>query len=187
MKKVIFALCLLFAIVSCSNENKLKSNESKMKSGIKDYFEKNANDPKSYEFVDLKITDTLTLGEVANQNIEVIDKSIKDNIEFLKDRKKFEAEYPNPDAKMDFASYEEIIKYDKKSKELFEKFSNSTEIVLYKVSHKYRLKNEFGAIILLTNDFVFDKDFIVVDMAKKDKPIIDIINMYCYKNYFLKK
>ena len=70
MRKVILIMSLSIALFSCSNE-------SKMKSGIKEYFNTKAKDPKSYEFVELKVFDTLTIGEVAKEIIESNNRNIQ--------------------------------------------------------------------------------------------------------------
>ena len=183
MKKVILIMSLSIALFSCSNE-------SKMKSGIKEYFNTNAKDPKSYEFVELKVFDTLTVGAVAKSVIEDIDQNIKrenDNIIF---RKKLMANYPTvngSEEKRKIESSEEMIKIYNTDKESVKKFLSSKEVVLYNATHRYRLKNGFGALDLLSSDFVFDKDLKVVEMATDKTPFYKINKQYCYKNYFNKK
>ena len=183
MKKVILILSFSMVLISCSNE-------SKMKSGIKDYFDKNAKDPKSYEFVELKVFDTLTIGKVAKQVIEDIDQNIKtenDNITFEND---LMAKYPTvtgSEEKEKIKSSQDMIKSYNTDKEKIKTFLNSKEIVLYNATHKYRLKNGFGALDLSSSDFVFDKGFNVVKMASEGDPVFDINAGYCYEHYFNKK
>jgi hypothetical protein len=183
MKKVILFMSLSIALFSCSNE-------SKMKSGIKEYFNTNAKDPKSYEFVELKVFDTLTIGAVAKSVIEDIDRNIQSEKDDIIFQKGLMAKYPTltgSEEKSKIESSEEMIKIYKTDKEAVKKFLNSKEIVLYNASHKYRLKNGFGALDLSNSDFVFDKDFNVVKMATENDPVYDINAGYCYEHYFNKK
>ena len=63
MKKNVLLVVLSVLIMACSNDNK-------MKSAIKDYMNKNAKDPQSYEYVDLKIMDTIQIEEFAKKTID---------------------------------------------------------------------------------------------------------------------
>ena len=62
MKKIL--LVLIFPLLlSCGNE-------SKMKSELKQYVEKNFNDPESYELVNIKVWDTIYAKELAEKEIK---------------------------------------------------------------------------------------------------------------------
>jgi len=182
MKKIILGLGIVLSLISCSNE-------SKMKSGLKDYFDKNANDPKSYEFVELKVFDTITLGEVAERAPRYIAQDIAEYTELM---------YIPPIATESLILYENEERKERiKAKQIaFEKFSpdkekikpflNSKEIVLYNVSHTYRLKNALGALGLSSSDFVFDKDFNIVKIVSEGNDVHQVNYDYCYRNYFNK-
>ena len=58
MKKIFIILTTLF-LFSCNNP------ESKMRTEIKKYLDKNSKDSKTYEFVELIIKDTVIEGELA--------------------------------------------------------------------------------------------------------------------------
>ena len=163
MKKALTLLGLLILLISCN------SNESKMKSGIKEYLEKNAKDPKSYEFVELKILDTVTIGELNEKKVEDNEyelKSENDNIIF---QKKQISDFPSlPRFENDSiikASEEKIIRL-KNELEINKKDLNNKEIVGYLGTHKYRLKNGFGALDLSEMFVEFDKDFNFLEMKK---------------------
>jgi hypothetical protein len=161
-----------------------------MKSGIKAYFNKNAKDSKSYEFVELTVFDTLTIGAVAKSVIEDIDRNIQSENDDIIFQKGLIAKYPTltgTEEKSKIESSEEMIKIYNTDKEAVKKFLSSKEVVLYNATHKYRLKNGFGSLDLLSSDFVFDKDLKVVEMATDETPFYRINKQYCYKNYFNKK
>jgi hypothetical protein len=164
MKKAITILGLGILMVSCN------SNESKMKSGIKEYLEKNAKDPKSYEFVELKILDTVTIGELYKRKVENNELEMEvenDNIVF---QNKLLNDFPSLPSDEGMASIkqseEEIIKVTKQL-ELNKKNINNKEIVGYVATHKYRLKNGFGALDLSEMFVEFDKDFKFLEMNEK--------------------
>lgn len=143
MKKTITILGLALLVISCN------SNESKTKIGIKDYLGENAKDPKSYEFVELKATDTLTVAEYAkiliahnNENKRFCDSLIKN---FDRDSKKVVLDYMGQnintaekheqeleDAKqtLEEAATENLIAIE---------LLNSKDVLLYSANHQFRL------------------------------------------------
>lgn len=168
MKKIILVAILLTALFSCSND------ESKMKSGIVDYLNKNAKDPKSYEFVELKVIDTITAGECAKDLIE-------SNISLIAEKKLEiqvkENEIINAQQDLDYnefkVDFDNIINLSKKTIKLcndaineyekenikLKKIINLKDIVFYNSNHKFRLKNGFGALNLEQQLVLFDKEF----------------------------
>jgi hypothetical protein len=169
MKKITLVLMLSMALFSCSNE-------SKMKSEIKAYLDKNAKDPKSYEFVDLTIFDTVTVGEVAKQKIESlaiesleIQNTILENeTKILENKMK---SYPelfievNKQRQASIDSYKSFIKANSNdSLRLIKKVKDNT-LVGYYAKHAYRLKNGYGALDLSTSNVAFDKDFKLLDFS----------------------
>jgi Mg2+ and Co2+ transporter CorA len=181
MKKIILVTILSTALFSCSNE-------SKMKDGIKKYLDKNAKDPRSYELVELKVLDTITAGEVANQlndlNIDNI-KNYSEDIENLKleisnnvlRNKKYNTntfdEFIN-EANIDIDTDQEIIKESKEEINKLKKLLNSKDVIGFMVHHKYRLKNGFGALDISENEILFDKDLNInsFDAADNSKKIL---------------
>lgn len=182
MKKNILMLVLSIALFSCSNE-------SKMKSGINDYLNKNAKDPKSYEFVELKINDTITVGECAknliNTNIDLI---VEKKLEIQKkenDIKDAQEDIDYKEMKMDFDKIinlskssisifkSEINDYEKENLKL-KKITTIKDIIFYNANHKFRLKNGFGALDLNQEYVLFDKNFVVKNMTSD---ILELENM----------
>lgn len=165
MKKV-----LLFAILpllfACGNE-------SKMKSEIKKYVDKNFNDPKSYEFVSIEIFDTVYSNELAKSEIEYINERIKDykikksdaaNELIKNDRlnkqfgtKDFDEFIIRAGADIDFYSKE--IKNDSLEILNLNKYLNNAELIGYMATHKCRANNKLGAKILDSFTVFFDNNF----------------------------
>lgn len=151
-------------MISCN------SNESKMKNGIKDYLEINAKDPKSYEFVELKILDTVTVGEI---NKRIVDDIIYD-IELAKENLVFENklinDYPNSSNlltnKAKIKESETLIATLTKELEANKKDFKDKNVIGYIAKHKFRIKNGFGALDLSEMYVEFDKDFNFLEMDK---------------------
>jgi hypothetical protein len=173
MKKIILGLLLSVTLFSCSNE-------SKMKSGIKNYLEKTAKDPKSYEFVELKVIDTITAGECSKDlitnNIALI---AEKNLEIQKEENKIKDAQQDIDYKEFKIDFDKIINASNSSISIFKleiydyekeniklkKTTTSTDVVFYNANHKFRLKNGFGAMDLDQKYVLFDKDFNVKNMS----------------------
>ena len=173
MKKIVLGLLIAVSLFSCSNE-------SKMKNGIIDYLNKNAKDPKSYEFVDLKVIDTITVGECAENlittNIELI---AEKNLEIQKRKDEIKDAQEDLDYKEFKIDFDKIINSSKSSISIFEleindyksenlklkKINALKDVVFYNIAHKFRLKNGFGALDLDQKYVLFDKDFNVKNMT----------------------
>lgn len=163
MKRTITILGCAILMISCNN------NESKMKSGIKEHLNKNAKDPKSYEFVELKILDTVTVGEINKRIVDDITYDIERAKEDIIFQTKLINDYPslpNDDNKSKIKEYElEIANLTQKLNANKKDFTNK-EIAGYVANHKFRLKNGFGALDLSEMFVEFDKDFNFLEMDK---------------------
>jgi hypothetical protein len=174
MKKNILFLCLSLLIVSCN------SNEHKMKTGIKNYLDKNAKDPKSYEFVELKVIDTVTAGEIAKHKIEFNNEILKVEAGSLTLSKEnlqkaigYKKQFNDNDFDEDIiGSAKEVkeaetaIEQCKKENKHYAKWIDSKEVLGYIAIHKCRLKNGYGALDLTEYYVEFDKNFNLLAMDK---------------------
>ncbi|MFV8440818.1 hypothetical protein [Flavobacterium sp. LB2P44] len=173
MKRIILMLSLTMLMFSCSNE-------SKMKSEIKNYLDKNAKDPKSYEFVELKILDTVTVGSISEDEIEENNRILKDNDEAMQISKttlgkaiKLNKQYNDNSfdehiigATTDIKAIEKENFVCNKQIAKYRKTINSKEVLGYVATHKFRIKNGFGALDLDEMWVEFDKDFKLLKMDK---------------------
>jgi hypothetical protein len=160
MKKFILLLVLSMALFSCSN------NESKMKSAIIDYLNKNARDPKSYEFVELKIVDTVTVGDYAENKIlelQISNSEAQQQINITKLKAK---DNPSETKNKIILLSEEIIVKNKKDSIELSKNLNNKEVIGFVATHKFRIKNGFGALDLSEMYVEFDKEFKLLEMDK---------------------
>ena len=180
MRKLILGALLLlsmFSLVSCGNE-------SKMKSGIKSYLEKNAKDPGSYQLVELKIIDTITVSSIAKNSIKVSQETIDDNnkelLQWQKTKnsalescKKWGHDFDHfvTEANTEIETLNGLNKIASDDISKYKNKVNDKTILGYRASHKFRLKNGFGALDLDEQYVVYDKDFNFLDMTKTESYI----------------
>jgi PBP1b-binding outer membrane lipoprotein LpoB len=163
MKKTITILGLAILMISCN------SNESKMKSGIKDYLDKNAKDPKSYEFIELKILDTVTVGEINKRIVDDLTYEIEMVKEDIVFQKKLISDFPSLPSDEEKSKINELeLEMTNLTKELNanKKDFTSKDVVGYITRHKFRIKNGFGALDLSEMYVEFDKNFKLLEMDK---------------------
>lgn len=171
MKKIILGLAVLTVLFSCSNE-------SKMKSEIKAYLDKNAKDQKSYEFVELKSLDPLTVGDYAKKRIafnyenKKFNDSIVKNFGLYIDKIELDPFGENLNSPENQKEY-----FDDAKKQLIEievvnkilnKHIDSKDILIVKAIHSFRIKNGFGVLDLVNMYVFFNKDYKLLDMTKEN-------------------
>jgi hypothetical protein len=161
MKKLVLVL-MAMALVSCSNE-------SKMKSEIKTYLDKNAKDPKSYEFTELKIVDTVTVGDVNKRIVDDINYNIEGAKKDIIFQNEMITKYPTLSHTEEISKIKEneieIANFTKEL-ELNKKDFTNKGVLGYVAIHKFRIKNGFGALDLSEMFVEFDKDFKLLEMDK---------------------
>ena len=204
MKKIISTLLVALFLISCSQ------SENNIKSEISDYFEKNAKDPKSYEFVELKIADTVTVEDCikssqennaefilyCNTNIEdyktKIIKKETDIIEIknmgytsASDKEKLIADFNKSieSKKKQIDSLNVKISETESESEKIKKVENKKDVVCFVYKHKYRLKNGFGALDLVESYFLFDKNNKILNKSEEILDIYSSANQEFRKNY----
>jgi hypothetical protein len=206
MKKIISTLLVSLFLISCSK------SQNNIKSEISVFFENNAKDPKSYEFVELKIADTVTVEDCIKSsqenNAEFI-LYLKTNIEDYKTTIIKKETDINEIKNMEYASASEKEKLiadlnksienkkkqieslnlkiteTKNESEKIEKIENKKDVVCFVYKHKYRLKNGFGALDLVESYFLFDKNNKLLNKSE------DILEIYSnakqeFREIFLK-
>lgn len=164
-KLSILLFVITFTLTSCSN-----MEEHKMKSSIEEYLEENAKDPNSYEFIELTMIDTITNfenteGFIKHAKFEISTHEFwieyhKRNVEL--DKEIFGIKYNSEKEERKIKEYERKIKELESEIELYgRKISrvNDKEVFEYVASHKYRIKNGFGALDLYESKVVFDAEF----------------------------
>jgi len=185
--KIAMIVCLTISSISCSQ------SEEKINSEIISYFNNNAKDPKSYEFIELKVTDTITVNECANSiyknNTEFIEYCKNSIVEYEAKITKIKREVQEAKSleyvdlellKKVIASSDEstnrkierinslktqITNGEKQNLEL-SKYSKNTDVISYVYWHKYRLKNSFGALDLFESYFTLDKDYLLINKSE---------------------
>jgi hypothetical protein len=160
MKKIILGLNVVVSLVSCSN------NESKMREEIVTYLQANAKDPKSYEFVELKVVDTVTIGEVNKRligdnkvGIFIAESSLEVEKMLVKDI--------GVEQELKVKGIVSNLNELKKQALTLSKDTINKEPLGYIATHKFRIKNGFGALDLSSRYIQFDKEFKLLKMDEK--------------------
>lgn len=163
MKNITITVIAILLFISCSNESKIKNE-------INDYVQKNFNDPKSYELIDLKLLDTITEQKTSNFLKTERLKKIEKIKTFINEKKQENARLAsraffggnrfylmNTINKLDnekkvLESYEtDSIKVIQDELKILEKYTNSKKTSHFRYIHEYRAKNDVGALVKCTD------------------------------------
>lgn len=163
MKKLVYLSIVGFALifVACN------VNDKKAEKLIKDYLSKNLNDASSYEPVEFSELDsTFSNFYFSPEGQELIEKQ-----DFAHNRA-FELKMEdileeNPEIQDSIRIYNQI---EEESKRLYEQKEKNYkgEFNGWKMSHKYRAKNGFGATILGVTKFTFNKEITEIKSANNE-------------------
>ena len=142
MKNILLVLIVcLVALGSCK-----ESNEDKAKKLIKEYVQKNANDPNSYESVELEKIDTLFSSYWDDSTYQEL----------------FQKQFSYNDSIADVTKYMDsmsvvVQEYEKNFK---------GEPLSLMAHHRYRANTSFGAKVLNSSIFYFDLQLTRIDSVK---------------------
>ena len=176
MKNTIYIILTFLLIVSCK-----QSSEDILKEKTENWIEKNANNPKSYEFVEFKILDTLNMNEQNDEVYKNIQKDIKNyerglegyktGLKYL-DRAISEGKAEEKDIEEGKKTREIVAKGQteldsliKKAEKHKEKYFNQE---IYRVNHKFRINNALNAPMLNTYMFILNSKYEVLDAIKSN-------------------
>ena len=179
MKKIFIILTTLF-LFSCNNP------ESKMRTEIKKYLDKNSKDSKTYEFVELIIKDTVIEGELAKIMFERYQSLFDRNLISLKTENLRIEELKSKKIKYKTKTFDELIsevkqytnKTENQNKEYLieieknKKVLGSKKVLGYNVSHKFKMNDEFGTFGLSKVFIQFDKDYNLLTFHKDSDILI---------------
>lgn len=172
--KILLSISIILLLSSCSKE-------SKVKSAVNEYVEKNFNDPSSYELIELKLIDTLKEENAAkfliNQRVKYISQ-IENYIKEKKEengRKALNAFFSGNHFSVLIAG-NEIKKQDlilnrykkdsigiaQKEIEKLKKYSLSKKNIYYRYRHEFRAKNDVGALVKITDTIRIDDSYSII-------------------------
>jgi hypothetical protein len=163
MNKLTIYLLTAIAMIACSSEKNTAQNK------VEDYLTANADDPKSYEFINVDKPDTVRISDTLNTKMyldSVIDlsmsmSSLKLSQEYLDEYKgkihgefgyiyresyeKYKAEVQEYTLAVQKA--EKTITETKKKIQILEKTPSENKILRSRYKVNFRLKNGFGAMV----------------------------------------
>jgi hypothetical protein len=163
MNKLTIYLLTAIAMIACSSEKNTAQNK------VEDYIKANADDPKSYEFINVDKPDTVRISDTLNTKMyldSVIDlsmsmTSLKLSTEYLNEYEgkiygefgyiyresyeKYKAEVEQYTLAVKKA--EKTISETKKKIQILEKTPSENKILRIRYKVNFRLKNGFGAMV----------------------------------------
>lgn len=148
MKKTVALFGLLLAF-GCAKETPIEKS-------ISEYVQANLKDPASYERIEVKVLDTVTVGDEAKEESKFWKENIKKNEDKNAELMKMNQSEP---VKRYIEDNNSRIENDKATLKTRCSDSLSTETRYYKVSHKYRANNSFGAKELYNDIVSMDKNY----------------------------
>ena len=165
MKKYILPIMATMLMASCASE---PTNEERAQKLITDYILANANDPKSYEAVSFGTLDSTFSSYYASDRFKELD-SIRENLEKRKIVYEMFLNWSNKGNKyldsIEFCLDKQIEINNKMTSEA-ENYKG--EHFGWKMSHRYRAANGFGAITLGTTVFHFNKELTEITKTKNE-------------------
>lgn len=158
MKKTIALFGLLVAF-GCAKETHIEKS-------ISEYVQTNLKDPASYEKISIKVLDTITVGDQIKEEKIGYEKPIK---EYEQKNEELRQGSQNESVKAFIKDNSNQIDYFNKIIAERCKDSSSTETKYYKISHKYRANNSFGAKELYNDIVSMDKNYKITGSHAVDK------------------
>ena len=174
MKYKIYSFLILLIIVSCK-----ENSEDILKETTENWIEKNTNNPKSDEFIEFNIIDTLNLNEKNDKVYLSIQNDIKNYEKGLEDIE-IGLKYLDrgiSEGKADIADIKEgenvrmiaaqaQTKLDSLIKRAETHKQKYFDQEIYRVRHKFRINNSYNAPMLNSYLFVIDSKHEVIDALK---------------------
>jgi hypothetical protein len=159
MKKILYIAATALLLGACAKP--APTNEEKAQKLINEFIMANANDPKSYEAVSFGTLDSTFSSYYASDR--------------YKDLKKQESAYDSLwDFHLDKGNFDSCSWYSDKKSEIGTLMRNEADTYKgnhfgWKMSHRYRAANGFGAITIGTTIFYFDKEITEIIRTKDEE------------------
>lgn len=188
--RTLFILVFTIILISCSKNNSFENE-------IKKYIEKNANDPKSYELIDFKIIDTITVGmqsnililinnsklyEKLNDSLDLELLQLKNLMYYTKTKSSEWKDLVDETSKMIEKNNTGILNLKNENSEL-KKNIGFKEILGFKTRLNCRMKNENGTLEKFEYISLFDENKKILIFELKSNDEIDSI----FRNEILNK
>ncbi|MDG2430934.1 hypothetical protein [Flavobacterium sp.] len=163
-----------FLFLSCSKESKIKNK-------IKEYVEKNFNDPSSYELVELKLFDTINEQKVSKYLTDQRLGKLTRIKQYVQEKREEQSKiasnalfsgnhYYLITAMAKLEKQNAILnKFEKDSVKIIQneinqlkKYINSKNISHYRYIHEYRAKNDVGALVKCIDTLRIDNELKII-------------------------
>lgn len=173
---LIFGFSLIaFGLISCESE-KILNRQDIVKANVEEYLKPKMNDPASYEYADLKLTDSVSYLDNINYRKEYFMQQIKNNMDLMAVIAPYEKEFPKiwdeskkgeiEKLKDEIEKSEKIIsEITKLESELGDKVN---DVASYTYLYSFRGTNKMGAKVL--NEYILQTnpapDYNVINLVE---------------------
>jgi hypothetical protein len=165
--KATFLVLLMLVNSVCSSQGAAQTKEQKAKAGILKYVKANFNDPSSYQVVESSklFTETSVFTEEEEQKFATDSILLEMSLQFAKN------EFANTQSDTSQSKLRSMLtKYDEglaaiAMKKMEIEWNRKPIITGYNITHKYRARNAFGALVLMSSKYYLNTKFEVVSMV----------------------
>jgi len=173
------SIYLLLCLASCENEKPLSRDEI-VRNNVEEYLTSTMNDPESYEFVELKLFDSV----LYKDNINYRKNHFQQNIDNDSGNLEFQLKY-----KTSMFNQKEVDKLNasiKRNREILADFDSIettlgeriNEVASYTYLFQFRENNSFGAKVLKEYILQTDQDFNVINLASDKDEVYVTPNVF---------
>ncbi|QXP61541.1 hypothetical protein [Olleya sp. HaHaR_3_96] len=169
---------VVLGMTSCQSE-KEPTQQDIVKKNVEEYLKPKMNDPESYEFAELKLTDSILYSDNVKYRKEYFEKNLKYDKDDLERQERYKTEIPSmfseekvTELNSKIEKNEKILsEIDRLSTELGDK---ANDVASYTYYYSFRGNNKLGAKVL--NEYILQTnpspDFKVVNLAKNRDQVL---------------
>lgn len=140
-RKTVLLWIVTVVMFACTTQSNL-TPQQKAEGSVKDYLNKNLNDPHSYESVQFGTLDSIKVDTAALHNLRIDESQVKDGL---------------------LASLYDPHEFDSLAKRVADSVH---QLGQWQIEHSYRAKNGFGALMLTKDVFYLDSNLNVTKDVK---------------------
>ena len=167
-----------FGLTSCQSE-KEPIQQDIVKKNVEEYLKPKMNDPESYEFAELKLTDSILYSDNVKYRKEYFEKNLKYDKDDLERQERYKTEIPSMYSEEKVTELNSKIEKNEKILSEIERLSTelgdkANDVASYTYYYSFRGNNKLGAKVL--NEYILQTnpspDFKVLKLAEKRDQVL---------------
>lgn len=178
IKQLLLIAIVAFGLISCQSD-KEPTQQDIVKKNVEEYLKPKMNDPESYEFAELKLTDSILYSGNVQYRKEYFGRNLKSDKDDLERQERYKTEISSmyseekvSELNAKIGKNEKILsEIDRLSTELGDKVNN---VASYTYNYSFRGNNKLGAKVL--NEYILQTnpapDFKVLNLAKNRTQVL---------------